>query len=318
MKKCSIGIDIGGTKTTVTLGGSTPAIHDKIRFLTQPSMGPEHALWKIEDAVSTLIKRAGKEAVRAVGISCGGPLDSSKGVIMSPPNLPGWDNIPITKIIKERFDLPSFLQNDANACALAEWKWGAGKGCSNIIFITFGTGLGAGFILNGKLYSGSTDMAGEIGHIRLELSGPIGYGKEGSFEGFCSGGGINQLAEDIIQCRFESGNLTPFCVDFSGKDISAKDVCLAAEKGDPAAVEILGISGSNLGKGLSILIDILNPEKIIIGSIFTRCRKYLQPTAESMIQNEALDFSAAACRILPSAIGEKIGDFGCLCVAENF
>lgn len=318
MRKYRIGIDIGGTKTAVVLGDSTPAVYKRIQFPTDTVSGPDVTIQKIIEAVSTMIDHSGREAIEAVGISCGGPLDSSSGVILSPPNLPGWDAIPISAIINNHFNLPVFLQNDANACALAEWKWGAGKGCRNMIFMTFGTGLGAGMILNGQLYSGENDMAGEIGHVRLEHEGPVGYGKRGSFEGFCSGGGLAQLAENIIFFRLEKDMSTPFCKEFSSKKANAKDVCQAAEKGDPAAREILEVSGKNLGKGLSLLIDILNPERIVIGSIFTRCQKYLFPAAESVIEKEALKVSAAACRIFPSALGEQIGDFGSLCVAENY
>ena len=134
----------------------------------------------------------------AIGITCGGPLDSKKGLIMSPPNLPKWDKIPITKIIEDNFNVPVFLQNDANACALAEWRFGAGKGTNNMIFLTFGTGLGAGLILDGRLYAGTNNLAGEIGHIRLAKDGPLGYDKKGSFEGFCSGAGIARLAKKIL------------------------------------------------------------------------------------------------------------------------
>ena len=128
--------------------------------------------------------------ISAIGISCGGPLNSKKGVILSPPNLPGWDNIEIVNIIKDRLDVPAKLQNDANACALAEWKYGAGRGSNNMIFLTFGTGFGAGLILDGRLYNGVNCMSGEIGHVRLTEYGPVGYGKAGSCEGYCSGGGI--------------------------------------------------------------------------------------------------------------------------------
>ncbi len=317
--KYLIGIDIGGTKTSVVLGTTAPSIVEKIRFPTHPSRGPEYAMQKIKRSVFELKEKAGKHNVEiiSIGISCGGPLDADKGIIMSPPNLPGWDAVPVAGILKEEFKVPVFLQNDANACALAEWRWGAGKGCRNMIFLTFGTGLGAGLILNGQLYSGFTDMAGEIGHIRLGKSGPEGYGKEGSFEGFCSGGGIAKLAKHIIRQKNEVGNTTPFCRDFSQKNITAKDVCAAAEEGDLTAVEILETSGKKLGEGLSVLIDILNPERIIIGSIFTRCRKFLQPSAEKIIQKEALKSSAEACKILPSALGDRIGDYGSLCVADK-
>ena len=135
--------------------------------------------------------------MQAIGVSCGGPLNSRTGVVQSPPNLPGWDDVPIVKILEDAFGIPAFLQNDANACALVEWKYGAGRGCENMVFLTMGTGMGAGVIADGRLLRGARDMAGEVGHLRLEKDGPVGYGKAGSFEGFTSGGGIARLAAGL-------------------------------------------------------------------------------------------------------------------------
>ncbi len=318
MRKYIIGIDIGGTKTAVVLGDPTPSIYERICFPTDTQAGPENTLSKIFDAVSTMLDKTGKDNVCSIGISCGGPLDSKKGIILSPPNLPGWDCIPVKEILEEKFKIPSFLQNDADACALAEWRWGAGRGCRNMIFLTFGTGLGAGLILNKQLYSGTNDMAGEAGHIRLEEKGPVGYGKAGSFEGFCSGSGISQLASEIIEKREAENCMTRFCREFRGKTITARDVCSASDSGDEAAIEILDISGRYLGKGLSVLIDILNPERIVIGSIFSRCMKHLLPAAEAVIREEALINSSEVCSILPAALGEQIGDLGSICAGERF
>ena len=186
------GVDIGGTKCAVTLGlpeSGGIVIKDKLRF---PTTDVEGTIRDIKSALREVMERngLGSEGISAIGISCGGPLDSRTGVIMSPPNLPGWDNIPIVRILSEEFEVPAAVHNDANACALAEWLFGAGKGTRNMVFMTFGTGLGAGLILDGKLYTGTNDNAGELGHIRLEGFGPVGYGKAGSFEGFCSGSGI--------------------------------------------------------------------------------------------------------------------------------
>ncbi len=315
--KYIIGIDIGGTKTAVVLGDLTPRIYERICFPTDTESGPEQTLFNIFEAVSSILNLIGKKDVKSFGISCGGPLDSKNGIILSPPNLPGWDRIPLKSMLEERYGIKAFLRNDADACALAEWRWGAGKGCRNMVFMTFGTGMGAGLIINGQLYSGSTDMAGEAGHIRLEKSGPVGYGKAGSFEGFCSGSGISQLAADIIRKRKAENSMTPFAAEFSGKKITAEDVCRAAYSGDSDALEILEISGRHLGMGLSVIIDILNPERIIIGSIFTRCKEHLLPAAVSVIKQEALEHSAGVCSILPSELGELIGDLGSICAGEE-
>ena len=311
-----IGIDIGGTKCAVVLGSNKPEILERIEFLTNSESGPDQTIKKIKNAIQDILNKPEFSDIKFIGISCGGPLDSKKGVILSPPNLPGWDNIPIVRILKEKFGIPVAIQNDANACALAEWKWGAGKGVQNMVFLTFGTGLGAGLILDGKLYSGTNDMAGEVGHIRLEKDGPSGYGKEGSFEGFCSGGGIALQAEKIL--RTGSGENTGFSREFAGgKSVTARDVCVFASKGDSVAIEILKNSGRRLGMGLAVLIDILNPERIVIGSIFTRCREFLEPEAKSIIQEEALEVAGKVCSIVPAALGENIGDYASLGVALN-
>ena len=154
------GIDIGGTKCAVILGNSDGTVQKKLTF---PTMRCEETLAEICRSIDTL--GVGK----AIGISCGGPLNEKNGVILAPPNLPDWINIPIVQILRERYGVPTAIRNDANACALAEWKFGAGVGTQNMVFLTFGTGLGAGLILNGRLYSGSRGMAGEVGHIRLEF-----------------------------------------------------------------------------------------------------------------------------------------------------
>lgn len=318
--KYLIGIDIGGTKCAVVLGDREGTIYDRISFPTETWKGPEQTIDRIKSAIWQIIakKSIHIDEVESMGVSCGGPLDTKSGYILSPSNLPGWDEIPITQIIGEEFGKDVYLENDANACAVAEWKLGAGKGCKNMMFLTFGTGLGAGLILDGKLYRGTNDMAGEIGHIRLAEDGPIGQEKAGSFEGFCSGGGIAQLAQKEIIDRLNQGIEVDFCPSMENvKDITAKDVGIAASKGDEVATEILRISGIHLGMGLSILIDILNPERIIIGSIFTRCEEFLKPAAEEIIRKEALELSRNKCEILPAGLGEEIGDYASLLVAHH-
>ena len=226
--------------------------------------------------------------------------------------------VAIVELVQNRLNLAVYLQNDANACALAEWKFGAGRGCENMIFLTFGTGMGAGLILNGKLYAGKQDMAGEIGHVRMARTGPVGFGKAGSFEGFCSGGGIAQLA--VVRGRelLLQGKAIPYCPNPEElENISAKDVALWARKGESEALSIYQTSGRYLGQGLSILIDLLNPEKIIIGSIFSRDRNLLYAAAIEVIQKESLGYSVEACEIIPAGLGDEIGDIASLAVALN-
>lgn len=314
-----LGVDIGGTKCAVTLGLSKEGdidIKDKLAF---PTTDVEDTITHIESSIEEVLDRNSltSKDVSAIGISCGGPLDSSTGVIMSPPNLPGWDNIPIVSILSEKFGVPAAVHNDANACALAEWKFGAGKGCRNMVFMTFGTGLGAGLVLDGKLYTGTNDNAGELGHIRLEEYGPVGYGKSGSFEGFCSGGGIRQLAQSFVKERSQMGIEVSWCPDGDPDKITAKIVAEAARAGDPLASEILEISARHLGQGLSIVIDILNPELIVIGSIYARNEDIMKPYVEKILSKEALPLANKVCRIVPAALGESIGDYAALSVAAD-
>ncbi len=319
MKTNIIGVDVGGTKCAVTYGqkeGFELHIREKIRFATT---GVDETIANIVRAVDDVMRKNGLTAgnTAAIGVSCGGPLDSRTGVVMSPPNLPGWDNIPIVKLLGDRFGIRTGIHNDANACALAEWKFGAGIGARNMAFLTCGTGLGAGLILDGKLYAGTNDNAGELGHIRLSDFGPVGYGKCGSFEGFASGGGIAQLARFKVSEKHQMGQRVSWCAPGQLDEITARDVADAAAAGDELALEIYRISATYLGRGLAIVIDLINPEVIVIGGIYTRNREMMEPFVLREIEREALSHARRVCSIRPAALGEQIGDYAALSVAAD-
>ncbi|MFA5698186.1 MAG: ROK family protein [Sphaerochaeta sp.] len=288
-----IGIDIGGTTTAVSLGSAEGTVRKKEAFDTVGT--PKEILQRCAQIIDSF-----KETPKAIGISCGGPLDSERGIILSPPNLPGWDEIEIVKYFEERVGLPTFLENDANACALAEWYWGSGQGASSLIFLTFGTGLGAGLILDGRLYRGVSGLAGEVGHIRIADDGPECYYKQGSWESYCSGCGISGLYERATKKRR-----------------STKEICALAESGDPTANKVIRQSATKLGSGIALLIDILNVERIIIGSIFQRSEHLFRGIMEEVIEVEALELSRKACTILPAGLGDSIGDMAALGVARD-
>ena len=311
------GLDIGGTKCAALIGAvaddGTIEILAKEKF---PTAGkPEAMLEKLCNAILTL---KGDKVLTAAGISCGGPLSSEKGLILSPPNLPGWDEIPACQIVEKALGIPCKLQNDADACALAEWKFGAGKGTNNMVFLTCGTGFGAGLILGGRLYTGACDMAGEIGHIRITEGGPVGYGKAGSFEGYCSGGGIAQVAKTYALERLQMGKTCGFCRNYEEIEIiSAKTVADAANAGDPVALQVYKSCGYYLGRSLAMLVDLLNPEAVVLGSIYARCENLLADTCREVIETECLPGAAARCKILPAQLGESIGDIAALAVAAK-
>ena len=312
------GLDIGGTKCAVVLGLEVDSGIELIAKKSFPTPDtPEKALELMMDELEKLMFDHEELKLIAIGISCGGPLDSKRGLILSPPNLPHWNSIDCLTPLEHRFKVPVAVQNDANACALAEWKWGAGKGTNNMIFLTFGTGMGAGFILDGRLYSGTNDMAGEVGHIRLESDGPIGYGKSGSFEGFCSGGGIARLSQTMVKEWLAQGKSTSICASSEEiESLTAKTVGEAAQTGDELAREIYKVVGQKLGRGLAFLVDMLNPEKIVIGSIYLRQEELLKPFVIEELQKEALPYSLEVCNVVPSGLKENVGDLASLSVAR--
>ena len=278
------GLDIGGTKCAFITGDLQGNVLSRKEVATKA-----YPTWQA--VLEALLPSTGEPL--CMGVSCGGTLDEDRGLILSPPNLPGWDEVPITDWLTERYHAPAFLQNDANACALAEWRFGAGKGTKNMIFLTFGTGFGAGLILDGRLYRGTNGNAGEVGHVRATPDGPVGYGKAGSYEGYCSGGGIAQLS--------------------GGK--SAKEVASLAESGDAGMQAVFQESATKLGYCLSMLIDLFNPERVVIGSIFARAEKWFRKDMEEIIAREALASSAAVCKVVPAVLGDSIGDIAALTVA---
>lgn len=314
-----LGIDIGGTKCAVITGIKKEANLDITGRIEVPTDLPVYEmidhLFALGDQLLAThgISRSDLEGV---GINCGGPLDSKKGLILSPPNLPGWSDVPIVQMAREHFGKNVCLQNDANAGALAEWQYGAGKGTQNMIFLTFGTGMGAGLILNGRLYSGSTDLAGEVGHLRLDRLGPVGFGKAGSFEGFCSGGGIAQLGQAAARARIQMGGTTLYCSSLEELSaVTARTIADAAFNGDETAIRVYRTCGEYLGAGLSLLIDILNPDMIVLGSIYGRAGALLEAHMNHVINQEALTTSVHHCKIVPASLGETIGDISALNLA---
>lgn len=316
MGRYYIGLDIGGTKCAAVLGkvDDNISIEDKIYFLTEKQT-PDAILSRFDEFIE---KKKYECEIKGIGISCGGPLDSENGVIMKPPSLPLWDNIEIVKHFENKFKIKTYLQNDANACAVAEWKFGAGAGSKNMVFLTFGTGFGAGLILGGKLYSGTNDNAGEIGHVRLTERGPVGYGKAGSCEGYCSGSGMARLAKIMSENKKYQSSYREYLSSIGDEtEISAKTLAENARKGNEFCLAVYKKSGKMLGRSLAVLVDVLNPERIVIGGIFMRASDLLLPPCEKVLKKESLCYAYEKVQILPAGLGESIGDFAAVAVATG-
>ena len=316
--KTWIGVDIGGTKTAVVLSSAPPTMLERIEFPTLPEQGPDRAIELIKQSIRKLIDSTGLEAssLGPIGVSCGGPLNQATGVIQAPPNLATWIDVPITSILSQEFGLDCRLENDANAGAVAEHRFGAGQGTRHMIFLTMGTGFGAGVITDGRLLSGARGQAGEIGHVRLSATGPVGYNKAGSVEGWVSGGGMAQVARREVEVAIGNGAPTALAETLRSSGVlTAKDVALAAQNGDALAQRIVYDTGGRLGEALAILVDLFNPERIVIGGLAMRFGESLLAPARIAMKREALPASAEICEIVPAALGEQIGDVAAISIA---
>ncbi|MGA9363559.1 MAG: ROK family protein [Bacteroidota bacterium] len=299
-----VGLDIGGTKTAVLVGTYDGEILHRLSSPTATEKGFQSSFNRICTSTKRALAWARKKRIQidAISVSIGGPLDIQEGIIYSPPNLPGWNEIHLKEMLQKEFSLPAFIEHDGNAGALAEFFFGVGKGCRNIVFLTLGTGLGAGIILDGRIYRGTNDNAGEIGHMRIARTGPEAYGKKGSWEGYCSGTGMAKLARAMNPNRWKD-------------TVSAQDIATAAKRGDQDALNVVTKSARFLGQGLAILADILNPEVIILGSLGVRLGNVLIRPALEEMEREATLRAFAACRVVPAALGEHIGDVAALMAA---
>ncbi len=303
MRETVIGLDIGGTKFTIIEGTLQGEVLSRAQQPTETVRGFGDTFERLCVAISGALAdaRDGGRRVLALSVSIGGPLDIERGIIYSPPNLPGWDAIPLRDLLRERFGLPVYVEHDGNAGALAEWLYGAGRGARNLIFLTMGTGLGGGIILNGRLYRGASDLAGEVGHMRIAPDGPEAYGKRGSWEGYSAGPAFAALARQMFPARWPQAT-TP-------------EIVQLALAGDAEALAVVERVADYLGQGLAILADILNPELIVIGSMAVRLGETLLAPARRAMRREALPGAYDACRVVPAALGERIGDIASLCAA---
>jgi len=300
-----LGFDIGGTKIAVVLGTFTGEILDFREFPTPASEPFETAFDLMTSTAHELLDSSEKKGLPIptfVSVAVGGPLDIAKGIIYSPPHLPTWGGIHFKECLEEHFHLPVYFEHDGNACALAEFYFGAGRGAQNVIYLTLGTGLGAGIILNGRIYRGTTDLAGEVGHIRMAEDGPVEYGKAGSWEGFCSASGMVKLAH----LRFP---------DYWPTDIKPTQIMEQALAGEPNARMLIEEMGAWLGKGLAVLVDVLNPEIIIAGTLGVILRDLLLEPAREIVKKEALTQTAQACKIIPAQLGNDLGKISSLAAA---
>lgn len=302
-----VGLDIGGTKSATLIGDADGHVHARQEF---PTTSPEETVGRLIELAKDLCT---DECPAACGIACGGPLSSREGLILSPPNLPGWDRVPVVQMVRDALGIPAGLENDANAAAFAEWHWGFDRSVENLVFLTCGTGMGAGMVLGGRLYRGREDMAGEIGHVRLMPLGPVGYFKAGSVEGLTSGTALGSIA----RLRLAEPHAASVLDKFPLTGITGRSVGEAAVDGDEFAMAVVRELGDYLGRACAILIDVLNPQRISLGSLALRLGPLLVNAVRESARREALPIAMAACSIDKAVLGDRIQDLATLAVARE-
>ena len=318
MTESILGIDIGGTKIGLCIGDATGRLQKRQRLVTAELDGPEAACDAMAAGLAALGADACPEA--EVGVAAPGPLSSRTGRFLNPPNMPGWHDFPIRDALESRLCRKVHLMNDANAAAHAEWRFGAGRGVDTMVFLTMSTGMGAGLIVGGRLHEGADDMAGEVGHLRLAADGPVGFGRRGSLEGFCSGPGIRQLAvTKLIQARHDERPSLLFDIGRDFRLVDMPEIGAAARSGDLVALDVFREVGERLGGFLAWVADLLNPDLVVVGTIGRIYADLILPAARRVLDAEAHPRAAERCRLVPAALGEETGDLSALsaCLARR-
>jgi len=296
-----LGLDIGGTKSAAVVGDTDGNV------LARASAPTPQASW--QEAVALLCglcrqvcheQGVAVSDMAALGVSCGGPLDSQTGTVYAPPNLPAWEAVPLRSLLEAEFGLPTRLENDANATALAEHRWGAGQGCRDMAFLTMGTGIGAGLILDGKLYRGRRDLAGEVGHAVVLPGGPLcPCGKRGCLESLASGTSLARMGRE----RCGEASLT------------AHDICDRARRGDAIALSVIADVALYMGIGLANLLHTLNLERIVLGTLAVHAADLLLEPIRAATQAHCWPRVWEGVSILPAALGDAAQDKAALAVA---
>jgi len=310
--QCVAGIDIGGTKIAVALAAPGGRVISSTRFRTRVEAGP-HAV--LEDAVAEIKRMLGAAGTKltAIGVGCGGPLDRQKGLILSPPNLPGWDEFPIMSLLEERLGAPVRLDNDANAAALGERAYGAGRGLDDLVYITISTGIGGGLIVGGKIVHGVGDGAGEVGHMTVLPDGPpCGCGARGCLEAICSGTSIARRAREKLRAG-ASSSLSSLGADA----VTARAVAEAARNGDPLATEVWEETVHYLAVGVGNLFNVLAPEAVILGGgVSTAGEQLFEPLRRS-VRGRVKMLPAEKISVVQAALGGDSGIYGALILGQS-
>jgi glucokinase len=261
-----VGVDIGGTKVAVGLVDRDGKILCQGRQPMMATGTPETALHAVTDAIDSLISTATEDAIQGIGICAPGPLDPKTGVVLNPPNLPCWRNFPLADKISSRYRVPVHVDNDANAAALAETRWGAARGFRYVFYATIGTGIGSGIVFDNHIYHGNTGSAGEGGHVSIDYRGPLcSCGKRGCIEVLAAGPAIGARARAKISAESAEPSAIRELAKGNVAAVTSEMVGQAYATGDPLAREILLETVDVLTPWLGNIVDLLDPDVLVVG-----------------------------------------------------
>jgi glucokinase len=309
MKKV-LAFDLGGTKFAFGVVAENGEVIGSDKIETLAKQGPEQAIQRVNLAAQSLLKKLNikPEELIGIGIASPGPLDIAKGCVDGSPNLPGWTGYSIEDGLSSFFNLPARIDNDANAAALGEYKFGAGKNKKNMVYITVSTGIGGGVIVDGRLMRGANGNAAELGHLTLNINGPAcPCGANGCFEMYASGTAIARRTREAIQAGTQSQILN---LAGSIEDITPHHILEALEKNDALAQKIWNETTEYLGRGLAVVINTFNPELIVVGGGVTAAGDLLFKPVREKALRYAFPRLAAVCSIVPAGLGSNVGVVG--------
>lgn len=307
-----LAVDLGGTQIrTAVLRGKT--LYSRVGLLTGENPTPERIIPRVYDALQEAIDKAGPggEPIAGIGIAAPGPLDHKTGVIYTPPNLPSWRGVPLRDMMMQRFGLPVFVENDAHAAGLGEYLFGAGRGCSDMVYLTLSTGIGGGIINNGRIVEGASGTAGELGHMTVDWRGErCNCGNTGCLEAIASGIAIARQAKEALASGRGADLLAFLQAQQPEVDVSARTVAAAALAGVATAQAIIERAAEAIGVGLVNIIHTINPEVIVLGGGLTQMGPLLLEPALRIVNERAMSVPRAAARIELAELGANTGLIG--------
>jgi glucokinase len=306
-----LGIDLGGTKILSSVINPQGEMLSRDHSITPAAEGPEGVIQAILQSAERACEGAAiaTDRVAAVGIGAPGLADTEAGILYTSPNLPGWKDVPLRDIIQEKFKKRAFLINDGNAAALGEYYFGAAKGVAHFIYVTISTGIGGGIIIDGKVLNGSKGMAGEIGHMTIADEGPpCRCGNRGCWEALASGTALAKAARKRIETGVDTTILS--LADGKIESVTAQTVQSAAEKGDPVAHQLISQTAYYFGVGLANLINIFNPEMIVIGGGLSNMGDRLLKPAYEEAGRRAFQRMYRSVRFVKASLGRNCGVLG--------